>query len=126
MPDPFTTTAALFLGTKALEIISAAVKDHVKGHLKKLLATGEKKLGKKERDALEAAYENVLTHAYARALEALGNVLNLAVTSMNEFVRYRVPVEDFLKNGTVAEHLLETVRDLTNDQLPDPDLLERE
>jgi hypothetical protein len=36
MPDPVTTTAALFLGTKALEIISAAVKDHVKGHLKKV------------------------------------------------------------------------------------------
>jgi hypothetical protein len=128
MIEPITTTAAaLFLGTKALEIIGGAAKDHAKGHVKGLLASGEKRvLGDKERDALEDAYQNALAHAYARALEALGNVLNLTVSSGTEFVRYRVPVERFLKNGTVAAHLLDTVRDLSDTRLPDPGLLERE
>ena len=127
MPDPVTVTAAVFLGTKSLEIIGGAVKDHVKGFVKRLLATGEAKLlGKQERDALADAYQNALTHAYDRTLSALGNVLNLTVSSGAEFLEYRGPIESFLKNGTVAEHLLETVRDLSDERLPNPDLLARE
>ena len=79
MLEPVSTIVICFLGATAAEVIGSAVKDHVKGHLKKLLASGEKKLlGKKERDALELAYENTLTHAYSGVLEALGKVLELA------------------------------------------------
>jgi hypothetical protein len=127
MPEPLLTAVTAFLGVKALEVIGAAVKDHVKDHLKNLLATGEKQLlGKKEIDALEVAYESVLTHAYQRALEALGRVLEFTGIPFVEFISYQTSVESFLKNKRVASHLLETVRDLSNDRLPDPEILDRE
>ena len=127
MLEPVSATVAAFLGAKAIEIIGSAIKDHVKGHLKKLLASGEKKLlGKKERDALTDAYENVLTHAYTQTLDALGRVLELTGISFPEFVEYKISVERFVTNGEVAEHLLDTVRDLSNDELPNPVILEGE
>lgn len=127
MVEPVSTTITAFLGAKGAEIVGAAVKDHVKGHLKGLLAKGEEKvLGKEERDALELAYESALGHAYAGLLEALGRVLELTGISFPEFVDYKISVERFLTTKKVAEHLFETVRDLSNDRLPDPALLEAE
>jgi energy-coupling factor transporter ATP-binding protein EcfA2 len=127
MPDPLSTAAVAFLGMEALKIIGDAVKGHVKGHIGKLLTKGEQRLlGKEKCIALEDAYENALTHAYAQALEALGNLLNLTVSSGTEFAMYRNPVENLLNSASVAEHLLESVRDLSNDALPDPKRLERE
>ena len=77
MVEPVSTTVVAFLGVKAADVIGSAVKDYVKGHIKKLIAVGEKKLGRKERDALGLAYENTLAHAYTRMLDALGRVLEL-------------------------------------------------
>ncbi|MCH8149174.1 MAG: hypothetical protein IH987_14530 [Planctomycetes bacterium] len=127
MSGPVSTAIAAFLGVKALEVIGSAVKDHVKGHVKQLLAKGEKKaFGKKERDALTDAYESVLTHAYTQTLDALGRVLELTGIGFPEFVEYKISVERFVKNGKIAEHLLETVRDLSNNKLPNPTTLESE
>ncbi|NQV26212.1 MAG: HEAT repeat domain-containing protein, partial [Rhodopirellula sp.] len=135
MPEPVATAVLVsFLGPKALEIVGEAVKKHVQTRANAVIAAGgstlsatiKRQFGKEEQDALEAAYGSALTHAYSQALEALGNVLNLVVTSGTEFIKYRVPVENFLNSGVVAEHLFETVRDLSNSQLPDPTLLERE
>ncbi|MCH8043750.1 MAG: HEAT repeat domain-containing protein [Planctomycetes bacterium] len=127
MLEPVSTIVIYFLGAKAAEVIGSAVKDHVKGHLKKLLTSGEKKLlGKKEHDALELAYENTLTHAYSGVLDALGKVLELAGIDFPEFCYYQSSVEDFLTNRKVAEHLLESVRDLSDNALPDPQFLEEQ
>lgn len=127
MVEPVSTTVVAFLGAKAAEIIGSAVKDHVKGHVKNLLTTGEKKvLGTGDREALTDTYENVLTHAYTQTLNALGRVLELTGIDFPEFVEYQISVERFVKSGKVAEHLLRTVRNLGNDNLPDPALLESE
>ena len=126
MLEPATTILLTILGTKALDLISSAVEDHAKDLVKGLFEKGEQILfGKKEKDALEDAYRNVLTSASVRVLEALGNVLQLTASS-DSIGRYRDSVERFLKNGTVAEHLLDTVRDLSDESFPDPALLERE
>ena len=125
MPDPISTAVAAFLGEKALDVIGAAVKDHVKDHLKHLLSAAEKKLlGKKEEDALALAYESVLTHAYTRTFDALGWVLEGTGVTFPEFLGYQISIENFLKNKDVASHLLETVRDLSNSRLPDPQVLD--
>ena len=126
MLEPETTILLTILGTKALDLISSAVEDHAKDLVKGLFEKGEQIIfGKKEKDALEDAYRNVLTSASVRVLEALGNVLQLTASS-DSSGRYRDSVERFLKNGTVAEHLLDTVRDLSDESFPDPALLERE
>jgi hypothetical protein len=128
MPDPVTSTAVIaILGNKALDLIENSAKARVKAHLATLLTTAEQKLlGKEKLDAVEEAWANTLAHAYQRALQAFGNVLNPVVNSGAEWVAYRNPVEAFLKRGPVAEHLLETARDPGNNALPDPQLLERE
>ena len=130
MLDPVTSAAisgmVALLGGKALDIIRDAVKDHAKDLIKRLFERGEEILfSNKEKDALEDAYRNALTSAYTRAIDALGNVLQLMV-SADEIERYHNSVNKFLKSRRVAEHLLETIRDLNNEQLPDPQFLEAE
>lgn len=127
MLDPITSSVILILGAKAFDIvIKPAVEDHVKDLVKRLFEKGESILfGKREQSALEAAYKDALTNAYTRAIAALANVLELMV-STDELKRYGDSVEKFLQSREVAEHLLETVRDLTNSQLPDPLFLENE
>ncbi len=120
-------TLIAFLGPKAAELVGNTVKDHVKRHLGNLLTAAEQKaLGQQYVDALQVAYESTLTHAYSRTLNALGRVLELTGISFSEFYQYMQSVERFLRCGPVAEHLLATVRDLSNSSLPDPTLLERE
>lgn len=127
MLDPISSSMILILGAKAMDIIiKPAVEDHAKDLVKKLFEKGEAILfGKKEQDALEAAYQDALTNAYMRAIEALGNVLKLMV-SVNEIKRYSESIKKFLHSRKIAEHLLETVRDLSNEHLPDPKFLEAE
>lgn len=128
MPDPVTSTAVIaILGTKALDLIEDSAKARVKAHLGTLFTSAEQKLlGKEKLDAVDEAWANTLAHAYQRALQAFGNVLNPVVNSGTEWASYRNPVEEFLNSGAVAEHLLETARDPGNDSLPDPQLLESE
>ena len=124
-----TAAAALiaFLGPKATELLGAAVKDQVKKHLGSLLSAAEQKaLGKQQVDALRLAYESTLTHAYSRTLDALGRVLELTGISFAEFFNYQESVDRFIHHRAVAEHLLATVRNLSDSSLPDPTLLESE
>ena len=127
MLDPITSSVIALLGAKAFEgIIKPAVEDHAKELVKRLFETGEAiGFGKKETAALEAAYRDALGSTYTRAIDALGNVLQLIV-SANEIKRYEGSVKKFLKSRPVAEHLLKTVRDLSNAQLPNPQFLEAE
>ena len=127
MLDPITSSVIALLGAKAFEvIIKPAVEDHAKDLVKRLFERGEAIVfGKKETAALEEAYRDALTSAYTRTIEALGNVLQLMVSD-DDIKRYRNSVKKFLKSKKVAEHLFETVRDLSNAQLPDPQFLEAE
>lgn len=105
MPDPVTSTAVLaILGTKALDLIEDSAKARVKAHLGTLFTSAEQKLlGKEKLDAVEEAWANTLAHAYQRALQAFGNVLNPVVNSGTEWAAYRNPVEEFLNSGLVRE-----------------------
>ena len=124
--EPITTIVLGILGAQAQQLLTDAAKDHAKDYVKRLFTKGEQiVLGNQEKDALEDAYQNALTHANTRIVESLGNVLQLMV-SQDELKGYADSIKAFLKNDEVAEHLLETVRDPTNKQFPDPAILERE
>ena len=144
MPEPLSTILLTMLGAKAYELIKAGFEDYIKGKVSKLFEAGEAIVSGKQdeaeieasqeviqspeileasyREATEDAYENALTNTSARMVESLGKVLQLAVDK-DEMEAYGESVLRFLQDSSIADHLLETVRDLSNNALPDPEVL---
>jgi len=115
---------AIFLGTESLKLIGEAAKSYVKKRFESFLGDVEKRLGKKERDALELAYADAMANGFSAALDALSNILGLTGMDEVEMRQHRTEVLVFLEDENVAELLWESIADLTNPQKPEPLALE--
>jgi hypothetical protein len=119
--DPITTPLLFFvLGNLAQELITDACKDYIKDNLKSVFGWLEE-VG--ERDKVELAYRDAMEQAYGACLEML--LLNIKGFGYNdaELKQYRSSIEAFIKDGRVAEELLNAVREPGRDELPSPDVL---
>ncbi|MEM7014136.1 MAG: NACHT domain-containing protein, partial [Verrucomicrobiota bacterium] len=115
---------AVFLGNKALELVSEFARAYVRKRIDRLFEGIEKKLKKEEREALQQTWEETMTHGYGAALDALTNVLRLTGMGDETMRENRTAVLYFLDDEDVGDLLWESVCDLTNNTLPDPAALE--
>ena len=89
-------SGAVFLGGKALELISKAAESYAQKRIERLI---EKGLAKKERDALQDAWKETMTHAFGVALDTLAQLLQPLGLKEDELRQRRAEILVFLENA---------------------------
>jgi energy-coupling factor transporter ATP-binding protein EcfA2 len=119
--DPLVTPLlVVVVGNLAHELIADACKDYLKDKLKSVFGWLEK-LGEGEK--LEPAYRDAMEQAFAACLEMLLSNIKANGYSDEELKQYQPSIKSFIKDKSVAEELLNAIRNPDRTDLPSADVL---
>ena len=121
--DPISTPLLIsVLGTFTTTLIADACRDHLKDKLKSVFSWMEK-IGERERNDMEFNCQSAMEDAYAVCLEMLLTNIKASGYSDKELKEYGKSLKSFIKDKTVAEQLLESIRHPNQEDRPSPDIL---